>query len=599
MRPDPVRTGTAWNRLIARLEAPVDASFLVVFRIAFGLLIALDMLWHVQHGFIRDHFIEPARHFTYFGFGWVRPLPGDAMFLPFAAVGLSGVMIALGWRYRIAAVVFFAGFAWIFLTDQSLYLNHNYLICLLGFLMILLPAHARCSLDARAGRVTASTTVPTWTLWILRFQLTVVYVYGGLAKINPDWLRGEPVRAWLAGRADIPVIGPWLTHEIAPYFFAYGGLLYDLFVVPLLLWRRTRWLAVAMTAFFHLTNATLFDIGIFPWIMLATTFLFFPPDQIGRLFTRGQKGRPALVPAPSRFVLRPALLAVLAVYAGVQLLMPLRHWAYPGDVAWTEEGHRFSWRMKLRSKQGWVTYRVVDPATGRTDTVQPERFMTGWQAVRMATRPDMILQGAHWLAADAEKAGRPRPLVYADAWCVLNGRTPRRLIDPAADLAAQRRSLAPSPWITPFAYTPLRRGTTEVPIIFPLRSPQAWVAAPPFDEAQARADLIARIAGQLDRVNERLMSEFGLDAEGYFLLAGETLYALTPRGDQPPAEAIDPRDFASLRRHFIMEPRRVLETDAERNRYEALATRKAVLSERLEVLAALAPTAARTVLDNE
>ncbi|HMO04050.1 MAG TPA: HTTM domain-containing protein [Kiritimatiellia bacterium] len=597
MRPDPAGT-TGWRgRWIARLGAPVDATFLVVFRVAFGLLIALDMLWHVQHGFIRDHFIEPARHFTYFGFGWVRPLPGDWMFLPFAVVGLSGVMIALGWRYRAAAALFFTGFTWIFLTDQSLYLNHNYLICLLGFLLILLPAHVRGSLDALAGRVAASTTVPAWTLWILRFQLTVVYVYGGLAKINPDWLRGEPVRTWLAGRADLPVIGPWLTHEFAPTFFAYGGLLYDLLVVPLLLWRRTRWLAVAMTVFFHLTNATLFDIGIFPWMMLASTFLFFPPEQIARLVSRG---RAPVTPAkPERTVVRPALLVALAAYAAVQLLLPLRHWVYPGDVAWTEEGHRFSWRMKLRSKQGWVTYRVVEPATGRTDTVRPEQFMTGWQAVRMATRPDMILQGAHWLAAEQERAGQPRPQVYADAWCVLNGRAPRRLIDPATDLAAQPRSLAPAPWITPFTYTPLRRGTTEVPIIFPPRTVRSWIGTPPFDEAKARADLITRQARQLDRVNEQLLAEFGLDPEGYYLLAGQTLYALTPRPEHPITGAIDPRNLDSLRRHFIMEPRRVLEGDAERTRYEALATRKAVLSERLEVLAAMAPVAARTALDIE
>ena len=62
------------------------------------------------------------------------------------------------------------------------------------------------------------------------------------------------------------------------YLFSYGGLLLDLFAVPLLLWPRTRNLTYAVTLGFHLMNAQLFNIGMFPWFMICATLLFFPPD---------------------------------------------------------------------------------------------------------------------------------------------------------------------------------------------------------------------------------------------------------------------------------------------------------------------------------
>lgn len=572
-------------RLTAWLDRPVDNTFLALFRIAFGLLIALDMAGHFAFGFIREHFIAPTHHFTYYGFGWVQPWPAPLMYVHFGVVGIAGVMMALGWHYRVASVLLAAGFSYIFLIDQSLYLNHNYLISVLAWLMVLLPAHRTWSLDARQGRIAAARTAPQWTLGLLRAQIGIVYFFGGVAKINADWLHGEPLRMWLAGRKDLPVIGPLLHNEPAVYFFSYGGLLYDLFIVPLLLWRPTRPLAVLMCFFFHLTNATLFDIGIFPWMMLASTFLFFPPESVARWFRRP----PAVTGPDLAFHTSRVMLAVLALHLTVQTVLPLRHWCYPGHVTWTEEGHRFSWRMKLRSKQGWLAYRLEDPATGRTMDVSPRTVVTPRQESRMATRPDMILQGAHWLADRYEREHGVRPRVYARAWCALNGRSPRPLIQPDADLAAAPRSLRPAAWITPFANTPVARGAREVPTIIPWREVLDRVVVTPELTDEALARILRQHARRLDRINGQLREEFGIAPEGFYILDGRTIHALTPRAEALADGEGIATDPGSLRRNFTWREHRVLASREAIQRYEDLATQKALLTSRLERLAAMAP----------
>ncbi len=585
MRPD--RNSNRIARLFHWLETPVDNTFLAMFRMAFGLLISLDMGWHFAYGFIRDHYIAPTHHFTYYGFSWIQPWPAPLMYAHFGLVGLSGLMIALGWHFRLASIIFFAGFGYLFLIDQTLYLNHNYLILIIGFLLMLLPAHRVLSLDARSGRAPASDVAPRWTLWILRLQIGIVYFFGGIAKINPDWLRGEPLRMWLEGRRNTPVIGPWLDSEFAVYFFSYGGLLYDLFIVPLLLWRRTRPLAVLMCFFFHLTNATLFDIGIFPWMMLAMTFLYFPPEQIAGWFRRrsSRPGPTSPVSATPRIIL-----LLLAVHLCGQCLMPLRHWLYPGDVTWSEEGHRFSWRMKLRSKQGWLTYRLVDPVSGKAVDIPPQVFATSRQASRMSTRPDMILQGAHWLADRYEQDAGIRPRVFARSYCSLNGRSPRPLIEPSVDLAAQERTLRHAAWITPYIYTPVpRTGARQpTPTIVPWTQVMHRTPDTPVLRDEVINRLVAQQARRLDRINAELLQEFGIISDRYYSVIDRSIVELTPKsGMDLSRQPVDVDSLSDLRRYFDMREHRMLRSKDELDRYEMMATRKAMLSIRLEQLAAM------------
>jgi hypothetical protein len=82
----------------------------------------------------------------------------------------------------------------------------------------------------------------------------------------------------------------------------------------------------------------------------------------------------------------------------VQLLLPLRHLLYPGNVSWTEEGHRWAWRMMIRQKTGSLVLVVTDPDTGAVVRDEPQRYVTRWQEKIVVGNPDMILQLAHHVA---------------------------------------------------------------------------------------------------------------------------------------------------------------------------------------------------------
>jgi len=454
----PRSVAEAWHRLAQTALAPVDIASLAFFRVAFGAVMVWEVYRYFSKGWIASYYINPEFHFTYYGFGWVKPWPGDGMYVHFAVLGLAAAGITLGLFYRLSAVVFFLGFTYVFLLDQARYLNHFYLISLIAFLLIFLPVHRALSLDARLRPGLRSDTAPAWALWLMRAQVGIPYFYGGLAKLNGDWLRAEPIRGWLASRPDFPVIGRFFTDEWMVYAFAYGGLLLDLLIVPLLLWKPTRPYAFAAGLVFHGTNAVLFRIGIFPWMMMAATTIFFAPDwprRVGlmqkRAEARSQPRKRGRTHARTEGTPRTHRLTLAAAGAWVvlQLLVPLRHFLYPGNVSWTEEGHRFSWHMKLRDKEARARFTVTDPADGTSWTVRPGEYLTRLQTSKMGGQPDMILQFAHHVAQESREAGRAAVQVRARVMASLNGREPQLLVDPEVDLSAQPRSLRRASWIVP------------------------------------------------------------------------------------------------------------------------------------------------------
>ncbi len=464
------------SRLVRRALEPTSIVFLVYLRVIFGAL-NLVLIWlYYRHGLIERYYVSPAQHFTYPGFGWVHPWPGDGMYWHYAALAVLSALVTVGLFHRAAIVLLCVGLAHLFLIEQARYLNHYYLNVLIAFLLILVPAHRAGSLDALRRPTTRAGTAPTWTLWLLRFQVSLPYVFGGIAKIDREWLRGLALLSELRTNVDRPIVGPlFATDWIAP-FMSWGGLLLDLLVVPLLLWRRTRVLAFTFATAFHLTNATLFRIDIFPWFMIGATYVLFFPDRLpfarrvvhdparGPTAAResnsestydsspdpdpGAPVRP-VEPSPSRHASRHRLTATLVgAYVIVQILVPLRHHLYPGVTNWTDHGHDFAWRMMLRAKSGHVRrVRVsyLDPQ-GRYESrdlpLPSDRsfWVHHWQYRKVAQTPDMILQLCHWQAARLRAQGCTRIDVRVDAIATLNGRPYQPLIDPGVNLAEVFRS---------------------------------------------------------------------------------------------------------------------------------------------------------------
>lgn len=441
------------RRWVTGLFAPVDGASTAVVRIVLGLMIAWDVQRYWQYGWIDEYYIRPKFHFGYLYLEWIRPLPGDWMYVHFAALGVAALLVALGLFYRPAIVVLWFLYTWKFLLEKSVYMNHYYLIGLLCFLFIWIPAHRTWSLD-RWRHPEWPQTVPRWCVLLLRFQLFVVYFYGAIAKLNPDWLRGEPMLSSIANRAaGVPEIATHFPPWLLAYGIAYGGILNDALIPILLCFRRTRLVGFAFAFAFHFLNEIFLSIGVFSYLMTAAITIFFDPDWPRRLAARwgwdlGAAPPAAGAPPAGELRLSQRLLAVgLAAYVVFQVLMPLRHFLYPGYVSWTEEGHRFAWHMKLRGKTSRMTITGYLPASDTRFAIDPAEDLTERQLRKLHTFPDMLLQYVHFKRDELRASTGADPVITVDWICSLNGQPARRLVDTRIDLAKEEPSLLPARWI--------------------------------------------------------------------------------------------------------------------------------------------------------
>ncbi|RMG59395.1 MAG: HTTM domain-containing protein, partial [Bacteroidetes bacterium] len=323
------------SRLTAYLNQSVPIAPLVTVRVVFGLLMMGSTLRFMYLGWIGDHYLDPLFHFSYPGFAWVKVLPPDAMYAVHGLMVLAALGITLGFWYRVSATVFFLLFTYTELIDLTYYLNHYYFVSLFAGLMILIPAGRARSLDVKQGRVTALNEVPRWTVGILRVQLAVVYVFAGIFKIHSDWLlEALPLRIWLPAHSDLPLLGPLLAQPLAAYLFSWVGMLYDCTIVFFLLWDRSRPWAYLAVILFHLMTGILFQIGVFPVVMIGLTLLFFPAEPHARWQQRltnrfGPDSQPS---AGSPRPLPPWGLALLGAFVLFQLLFPWRFLLYGGQL---------------------------------------------------------------------------------------------------------------------------------------------------------------------------------------------------------------------------------------------------------------------------
>lgn len=437
------------------LNTPVDNSPLIVFRVAFGLLIFLESAGAIFTGWVKRAFITPDFTFTFIGFEWLAPLPGYGMCYFYALMAVFGLMVMVGLFYRFSLTAFTLMWTATYLMQKTHYNNHYYLLILFCLIMLILPAHRYFSVDAKRNPNKESLSCPRWCFVLVVVQLGIVYTFASIAKINPDWLAGMPIKLWFQAKESYPIIGPLLQKEGAAYMVAYTGILFDLLIVPMMLWRKTRILGFLLSLCFHIFNSIIFQIGIFPYLMLAALVFFFEPEKVRAWFF---KQKPILDPTavPDRHWETRALKmsffkALLTIYLLIQLYLPLRHWLYPGNVNWTEEGHRMAWRMMLRSKQGNIYFTVKHPESQLEEKVYPISHLTAKQSAKVATHPDMIWQFCQYLKQHYAQKGYEDIEIYAHSEVSLNGGAFGPLVKPDVDLAQVRwERFKHASWITPF-----------------------------------------------------------------------------------------------------------------------------------------------------
>ena len=440
------------------IDSPVGIIPLVRFRILFGCLMMLGAIRFIQEGWIEKLYLEPRYFFKFYWFEWVRPFDEKGMYILLFTIIVSATMVMLGFFYRMAIIMFFVSFTYLELIDATNYLNHHYLVCLLSFLMIFLPANRAFSIDALIWKKIKTDRVPSWTINILIFQLTIVYTFAGIAKLNYDWIfNAMPLAVWLPEREGIPILGYFFQFKWVAFLMSWAGAFYDLTIAYFLMYSRTRPIAYFFVVVFHLMTWLLFNIGLFPWIMILSTLIFFPNKTFSSDLknTFGKKMQVALEDKKRNFISikRQSLIPFLGVFMLSQLLIPLRHFLYPSNIFWAEEGYRFSWRVMLVEKSGQAIFTLKDPNTNRQTEIINSRYLTTFQEKQMSIQPDFILQFAHYLKYEYERThGIKNPIITVDSHVALNGRVSQRFIDPNINLAEVKDSFFPKKWVLDFKY---------------------------------------------------------------------------------------------------------------------------------------------------
>lgn len=390
-------------------------------------------------------YVMPKMHFPYYGFEWIKALPETGMYLVFVLLLISSLGIMLGAFYRISAILFFLLFTYVELIDKTNYLNHYYFISLISFLLIFIPAGKSFSLDNKWFKREELNTVPRLFILVPQLQMFAVYFFAGVAKVNADWLlEAQPLKIWLPAFSHYPLIGPLMEKEWLAFVFCWFGCIYDLCIGFFLFNRRTVYIAYFFVILFHAATAMFFNIGMFPYIMMTITIIFFREEFhsniLNRLKTLFKYSSQSLGSKTSSLVVGKLGLTAFFLYFFIQSVLPFRYLLYKGDLFWTEQGYRFSWRVMLMEKAGTAFFYVKDSKSGREVEVDNKQYLTYMQEKMMATQPDMMVDYARYLSERYLQQGFTQAEVRVKSYVTLNGSGTREYIDPEIDLSKANNS---------------------------------------------------------------------------------------------------------------------------------------------------------------
>jgi len=436
------------NRLLFQR---IDNSPLIIFRIFFGILVSLECFGAIATGWVKRNLISPKYTFPFIDFEFLQPLPGNGMYFYFVLMGLLGLFIAVGFKYRLSIISFTVLWTATYLMQKTAYNNHYYLLILISLIMCFFPAERSRSYDVKMKPELESNSMYAYVKWVVVLQLFIVYVYASIAKMYGDWFDFTTIAVLMHSKKSYWLVGAILQEPWIHSIIGSVGILFDLLIVPALLWKPTRKAAFFISLFFHLFNSIIFQIGIFPYLSIAFSVFFFEPETIRKMFF---KTKPAFV---SSYSTTPnysdTILVIATIYFIIQLILPIRHHAIKDDVLWSEEGHRMSWRMMLRSRQGKGRFKVVDKDTKEEFIIKPKDYVSRGQERKIFAYPDFAWQFAQYLKKEFEQEGRNVSVYLENSKISINRKPYVPFIDAKTDLAAETwYQTKHHDWILPFNF---------------------------------------------------------------------------------------------------------------------------------------------------
>ena len=474
----------------------VNASSLGILRLLFGFILLEDFVNF--HSYFYSY-LEPSEFYnTYEFFHWVKMMPKYLLDIFFYGAITSCLLFALGIHYRLNACITFFSWTYIFLVDKGHYNNHFYLVTIILFLFCIVGGDRWGALSKNK-----KTTVPYWHVLIFRWQIAIVYFYGGIAKIHGDWMNGFPMRYWLEAISNKypEFIQPIFHTNWMALAFSWSGLVFDLFVPFLLLSKKWRYWTIFPVVAFHTINDFTWEIGDFPTIMLASTPIFFAsnwadvfykkyaankllisailggailaiihgyfiqedlfkstnfyiklcsyPILLYLFLSRNKEKDTAIDLEPVFLKQKKSSLFLLIAWFSFQLLFPFRHWLYQGHPSWTGEGHLFAWRMMLVDSVDAWRMKVIVPETGEELPIALNQYVNYRQYRKMRRTPKSFLRFAHHIKEKVEANGVKNPIIKMEIWKSVNNRAPRLLNDTTLNYATvPYMDMTPVTWMT-------------------------------------------------------------------------------------------------------------------------------------------------------
>lgn len=413
-----------------QFSTPADGRVLGLFRLCFGVLMVMDVLAYYRLGFIEKGLLAPRLLFRYEGFEWLPLFPLAILHVLLALKLLAAAAIALGMRIRISGLVFAVIQMYFLLLEKSYFNNHIYLYALIAFVLSFTHADRYFSIQGARGQ---GAWIPGWQVWHLRLLIVTAYFFTGVVKFKADWLlRQEPIRSMCY---NLPASHPFrglIDNEPAVLLLTYAGLLIDILAPLWLLHKGFRRYMIWVFAAFHTTNSFLFDdIGVFPFVMLATLLLFYDAGELPFFKKTPAPPAPALTPLSGR------LICFSAIWFGFHLLFPLRFLLLPNSVDYTTIGNRFAWRVKADNRILEEFSISVTDMLGQVYPVQVNTYVNDMQVLHLYHDPRSLAAFARFMKK--EVAGPPYHIPNAQIKARIrfryNGRPAQYFVDPDADLA--------------------------------------------------------------------------------------------------------------------------------------------------------------------
>ena len=438
-----------------------NASTLSLFRIFFGALMIYQMIYYFKIDYVFQFMAGPEFLFDYPLLPFFVALPEGVLHVMHFGLLISAVLIMLGLFYRYAMAFFFIVITYFSFIDKTLYNNHMYLISLISFVMIFMEADNRYSLKSSNKKTAAG-----WNLGLLQFLMVLVYFYGGLAKLNVDWLNGNiPTAMVEQGKSS-----GLLYKDALVGLLSYGGVAFDLLIGFMLLWGRTRWLGFVLVIAFNLINAKFLfeDIGVFPYFMICATILFFDPEKvsawISKVLPESKTNKPKNKKIKSKQAASKVALSTvwspaqkrIAICIGVfvvfHLIWPFRSHLMTSNPEWTGHGSRFAWRMKMQTKKiDTFKMTITDGPNGTPQEIDYKSFLSVNQLKHLVDDPSHIVQFAKYLREKAIRKNMAKdPIIKATVMVEYNKRPSQLYIDPNVDLTkVDLGAFADYDWIMP------------------------------------------------------------------------------------------------------------------------------------------------------